>query len=100
MKVNICGSCEDGAALLAALEALGIGAGLTLSDCMIVCDRPVTVSVRQTGKAAYLFENVRPEQAGEIARFLRLYAAAPEGIIEDAREIGQLRFCLRGRIPA
>ena len=104
-RITICESCRsDGPAKGAALaERLGgmVGAEVATTDCMIVCGKPVTVSFRATGKAAYLFSGVDPDtQAEEIAEFARLYADAADGIVNDVRSIGQLRFCLIGRIPA
>ena len=68
---------------------------------MQVCGRPVAVSFRGAGKAAYLFEGVDPvAQVEEIVAFAGLYATAKDGIVEDARPCGDLRLCLDGRIPA
>ena len=104
-RITICESCRSdgpakGAALAERLRGM-VGAEVATTDCMIVCGKPVTVSFRATGKAAYLFSGVDPEtQAEEIAEFARLYADAADGIVNDVRSIGQLRFCLIGRIPA
>ena len=44
----------------------------------------VTVSVRASGKAAYLFSGVEPDtMAADIATFVRLYDATPDGIVQD-----------------
>lgn len=105
-KITICESCRSaetapvGAALAERLRGM-VDAEVATTDCMIVCSKPVTVSFRATGKAAYLFSGVDPEtQAEEIAEFARLYALADDGIVQDVRSIGQLRFCLIGRVPA
>ena len=85
-------------------EALGPmlpgGMAVAVTDCMIVCDRPVTLSVRAPGKAAYLFAGVTAAQMGEVATFARLFDASPDGLVEDVRPCGDLRFRLIGRIPA
>ncbi len=105
-RITICSSCRttDGPAKGAALaETLRsrVTAEVATTDCMIVCGNPVTVSFRATGKAAYLFSGVDPDtQADEIVEFARLYALADDGLVRDVRSIGQLRFCLVGRIPA
>ncbi len=105
-KITICESCRSGdatprgAALAERLRGM-VAAEVATTDCMIVCGNPVTVSFRATGKAAYLFSGVDPEtQAEEIVEFARLYALADDGIVNDVRSIGQLRFCLIGRVPA
>ncbi len=104
-RITICESCRSdgpakGATLADRLRPL-VEAEVNTTDCMIVCGNPVTVSFRAEGKAAYLFSGVDPEtQAEEVAEFARLYAAADDGLVEDVRSIGQLRFCLIGRIPA
>ncbi|MCA0042328.1 DUF1636 family protein [Celeribacter litoreus] len=105
-RITICSSCRSadttpkGATLAGRLRER-VTAEVSTTDCMIVCGKPVTVSFRASGKAAYLFSGVDPEtQIDEIAEFARLYALADDGLIEDVRSIGQLRFCLVGRIPA
>jgi predicted metal-binding protein len=107
-RITICSGCRaaggqpGGEAMAAQLQGLlGDLASVGTTDCMIVCGQPVTVSVREEGKAAYLFSGVDPEaQIEELATFARLYAEAPDGIIEDVRPCGELRFRLIGRIPA
>ncbi len=106
-RITLCGGCRpgEGAALADGLRTLlaeeGLATGVALTDCMVVCERPVTLSVRAEGKAAYLFSGVDPvTQADEIVAFARLYADAPGGIIEDARPCGDLRYLLVGRLPA
>lgn len=102
-KVTICGGCRPGEApaLLAGLQGLMPGVEVAVVDCMMVCGRPVTVSFRGSGKAAYLFAGVDVvAQGAQIAAFVRMYAEAPGGIIDDARPCGDLRLCLIGRIPA
>ena len=97
-RVSICGGCGGGA-LATVLQAHL--ADVVLVECMHVCGRPVAVSFRGAGKAAYLFAGVDPvTQVEEIATFAELYAEAKGGIVEDARPCGELRLCLVGRIPA
>ena len=105
--VTICANCREadgeaaGRAMAEALRPmLPEGMAVAVTDCMIVCAEPVSLSVRAEGKAAYLFAGVSPAQVGEVATFARLYAASPDGIVEDVRPCGDLRFRLKGRIPA
>ena len=105
-RITICAGCRTadrpapGQALADRLRGM-VGADVATTDCVIVCGAPVTVSFRATGKAAYLFSGVDPEaQAGELATFAALYAAAHDGIVEDVRPCGDLRLRLIGRIPA
>jgi len=68
--------------------------------CMSACANPVAISFRAKGKAAYMFAGIDPaKDQQDILAFARLYAAAEDGWIEDARPCGRLRFCLLGRIP-
>ena len=107
-RITICSGCRTadgqpvGEAMAAQLQArLGNLASVGTTDCMIVCGQPVTVSVREEGKVAYLFSGVDPaSQVEELATFARLYAEAPDGVIDDVRPCGELRFRLIGRIPA
>ena len=105
--LTICAGCRatdkpaKGAELAEGLRAvIGPETVVRVSDCMNVCSQPITVSIRATGKAAYLFAGVDPDtQADELVALAQLYAKAEGGIIDDARPLGQLRFCLLGRIP-
>jgi predicted metal-binding protein len=107
--LTICSGCRatdspaKGGNLAKRLESALAGSGtrVALVDCMIVCGEPVTVSFRAEGKAAYLFSGVNPEtQAENLVTFARLYADAADGIVDDVRPCGDLRFRLVGRIPA
>ncbi len=70
-------------------------------DCMSACANPNAISFRAEGKAAYLFAGVDPvADRKDILEFAKLYVAAADGWIEDARPCGRLRHCLTGRIPA
>ena len=96
-RVSVCGGCGGGP-LVGLLQARL--AAVALVDCMHVCGRPVAVSFRGAGKAAYLFAGVDPvSQVEEIIVFAGLYAAAEGGVVQDARPCGELRLCLVGRIP-
>lgn len=96
-RVSVCTGCDGGEALAKALSA---HIPVARVDCMNVCANPACVSVRDEGKAAYLFGGVSADLAENVARFLALYDAAEAGIVSDARPIGELRFKLIGRIPA
>jgi predicted metal-binding protein len=107
-RITICAGCRSGpddappGAMLAEDLRRQIGhlADVATTDCMVVCGRPITVSFRATDKAAYLFAGLQPTQADDLASFAKLYAAATDGIVDDVRSCGDLRFCLIGRIPA
>ena len=97
-RVSLCGGCGGG--VLAGLLQARLD-DVVLVDCMQVCGRPVAVSFRGAGKAAYLFAGVDPvAQVEEIVVFAGLYRDSKSGIVEDARPCGELRLCLVGRIPA
>ena len=96
-RVIVCTGCTGGAELA---ERLRGRVPVETTDCMNVCDAPISLAVRAEGKAAYLFTGVDPDRPEDIEAFARLYADAPDGQIADARAAGELRFCLVGRIPA
>jgi len=76
------------------------GFNIKTFECMSACANPVAVSFRAKGKAAYMFAGIDPaKDQQDILAFARLYAAADDGWIADARPCGRLRFCLLGRIP-
>ncbi|HBZ44777.1 MAG TPA: hypothetical protein DEO85_12115 [Maritimibacter sp.] len=96
-KLAVCVTCQGGADLANTLEET---VQVTRTECMNVCTRPATVSVREEGKAAYLFGDVTRDLAPDVLTFLDLYASSVGGIVTDARPIGELRFLLIGRLPA
>mgnify|MGYP002621633415 CR=1 FL=1 len=95
---------------LAGVEAL-LGSDLLLVDAcrnllhggaMLVplAGRPVLMALQAPGRGAYLFHDLSPADAGDVAATIRAYLAAPDGWIMDARPCGRLRHCLKLRIPA
>lgn len=113
-RLVVCASCAppDGPAtgqrLVAALrEMLASGdPGLSgyvieTGECMQACTEPQALAFQAAGKAQYLFSNVDANsQTDEISAFALLYRQSAGGVIDDARACGQLRFCLRGKLPA
>lgn len=103
--VTLCRTCRDADPTLVdqLTEALS-GAGITVKvqqvDCMSGCKRPQTLSVRQSGKTAYLFGEIITDDIGDVVTFLRLYAESSDGNFTDARPLGNLRFKAIARIPA
>ena len=93
----VCTGCSGGADLA---KSLAGRVPVETTDCLNVCDKPISLAVRATGKAAYLFTGVDPDAPEDIEAFAKLYADSPDGQIMDARSAGNLRFCLVGRIPA
>lgn len=105
MRIILCGSCALGQSGFAeplgrALEQAGITADIALTDCMSGCARASTIAFRATGKTAYLFGELTPDDLPDLITFARLYNAAPEGNLSDARPLGTLRTKAIARIPA
>lgn len=99
MGLSICITCAGGADLADALDAV-LNAPVRRVECMNVCTKPACLSLRAPGKAAYLFGDVTRGDAPNVPTLLALYDAAADGIIDDARALGDLRMKLIGRIPA
>lgn len=102
--VTVCTSCPAGRAGLAstlrsAIEAAGLPVTVGEVDCMSGCTRPSTVAVRAPGKTAYLFGDTGDADVPNLVTFLRLYEAAPDGNLADARPLGTLREKALARIP-
>jgi predicted metal-binding protein len=102
--VTLCASCGLGQAgfalpLQAALEAEGLPARVTTTDCMSGCTRPSTCAFRAPGKTAYLFGDLTVEDLPDLVTFARHYAASPDGNLPDARVLGGLRMKAIARIP-
>lgn len=102
--ISLCQTCEQATADLPdalgrALTEHGLVADIRRVDCMSGCDRGPTLAVRQTGKMAYLFGEIAHGDIPDLIRFLQLYAGRPDGVLSDARPIGDLRFKAIARIP-
>lgn len=70
-------------------------------SCLNLCDEPLALALRAPDKTAYLFGGVAPAtDLADTLALARLYVAAKDGEIVDARAAGRLRFCLKGRVPA
>ncbi len=101
MNVTLCASCALGREGFGdrLQDALGDLAKVSLVDCMSGCTRPSTVAFRASGKTAYLFGDVVAGDLPDLVIFARLYAAAADGNLADARAIGDLRMKAVARIP-
>lgn len=102
---TVCKSCAAGqggfaAILTAAFAAHSLPVVVQETDCMSGCKRASTLAFRAEGKMAYLFGEITPDDLPDILIFTRLYLAAPDGTLADARPIGGLRFKAIARIPA
>jgi len=82
------------------LAQAGVEAKIQQVDCMSGCQRPQTLSVRQSGKTAYLFGEVTTTDLPHVVTFLRLFQQSPDGNLADARPLGPLRLKAIARIPA
>lgn len=106
--VYVCDTCAapaeapKGAAFAGALRAAEPkGVEIRTVSCLNMCNAPLALALRAPGKVAYLFSGVQPDtDVADTLALIRLYRAAPDGVITDARPAGRLRFCLAGRIPA
>ncbi|EYD73976.1 hypothetical protein Rumeso_04573 [Rubellimicrobium mesophilum DSM 19309] len=100
-RITVCATCREGAGRALADHLREKGVAVRLVECLNACSAPLALAVTGEGKATYLFTGVDPEaQAEEVVAFAALYRDAPRGEVADARPCGNLRFCLRGRIPA
>lgn len=104
MKVTLCASCALGRSgfpdrLGKALAEAGLQAEIGTVDCMSGCTRPSTIAFRDAGKTAYLFGDVTEGDLPDLLTFARLFAAASDGILADARPLGALRTKAIARIP-
>jgi len=106
-RIVVCSTCEGSggkgfaARLRPALAARGLDFAVLDHACLSACARPLAIAFAGPGKATYLFGDIDPGQdIGDTLAFAAMYAAAPDGWIEDARGAGRLRHCLIGRVPA
>lgn len=98
--IHLCSACLAGAPGLSdTLPPLVPQYTVREGSCMSACARPASVAFRAAGKTAYLFAGVTEDDLASLALFARLYEAAPDGEIADARPLGDLRLKLIARIP-
>lgn len=81
------------------MAAEGLDCRVRQADCLSGCTRPATLAFRAPGKTAYLFGDISADDLAEILIFARLYLAAPDGNLADARPLGRLRHKVIARIP-
>lgn len=104
MKVTLCSTCTLGRSGFAetlgkALADAGVPAQIGGVECMSGCTRPSTIAFRAAGKTAYLFGDVTEGDLPDLVTFARLYDAAADGNLADARPLGALRQKAIARIP-
>jgi predicted metal-binding protein len=104
VKITVCASCAGGQSgfadrLAGAMICAGIAADVRTVECLSGCTRPSALSVRDTGKTAYLFGDLDDADLPDILTFARFYAASPDGNFADARVLGALRMKALARIP-
>jgi predicted metal-binding protein len=111
--VFVCMTCRDagaddlpGAALLQTLHQAFAHCDLsntfTVSGvrCMAGCTRSCTVGFAATGKAAWLFGDLRPEDCNDIVAFAGLYASLKDGWCSSTDRPGKLSRSALARIPS
>lgn len=101
---TVCRSCGAGRAgladlLRASFKEAGLPVAVQETDCMSGCTRASTLAFRAPGKTAYLFGEISADDLPDLLTFARLYLAAPDGNLADARPLGALRQKAIARIP-
>lgn len=68
---------------------------------MAGCDRPCTIAFQASGKATYLFGDIRPDtDIASLVDFADLYLRMPDGMTREAERPAGLRGKTLARIPA
>lgn len=103
--LTLCNTCQGAdptlpQQLMDALAKEDLSAKVQQVDCMSGCKRPQTLSLRQSGKTAYLFGEITSADLADIVTLVRLFADSPDGNFADARPLGALRMKAIARIPA
>lgn len=101
---TVCRTCPAGQAGLAddlreAFAKGSVDVELRETDCLSGCTRASALAFRAPGKTAYLFGEITSADVPDILTFARLYLAAPDGNLTDARPLGSLRTKALARIP-
>jgi predicted metal-binding protein len=111
-RLLVCATCErieghtaraDCAVIREALDVAGLSEQISVeaTPCLGGCVAPVNISLQGVGRGSFVFDglDVKAFEA-EIVKLCEMYLELDNGWIEDARPLGELRNCLRARIPA
>lgn len=100
--VFVCRECPGGADRLERVRRAlsGTGCDTRPSSCLSGCRSGASVAIRAPGRMAWLLGPVTEDDMAHLPEFMRLYHAAPQGAITDARSLGTLRLRVLARIPA
>ena len=69
-------------------------------SCLSVCNEGCAAAISMPGKWTYLLGRLRPELAGDLLAYARLYAAHPTGTILPSKRAASLASMVMGRLPA
>lgn len=111
--IHVCTACRNagtderpGTALMELLtEAAAQGAlpgGFTVSaiNCMAGCAHPCAVGFQASGKAAWLFGDLLPEDLADLLAFADRYHRLPDGWCRSTERPGKMARAALARIPA
>ena len=111
--LHVCVTCRAGAPLADGQTAPGRfmhGAVAAHADagavdlrevsCLSVCDHGCAAAIAMPGKWSYLLGRLRPELAGDLLAYARLYAAHPTGTVLPSKRAPSLAGMIMGRLPA
>ena len=109
VTMRLCSTCEtaeyaqNSAKVSVALMEIGLQGKVHVlpTECLGGCESPASLSLQGKDRASYVFSGIDYSiDCTDIATTCQLYLNAEGGWIEDARDCGRLRYCLRARIPA
>ncbi|WP_192931264.1 DUF1636 family protein [Gemmobacter serpentinus] len=102
VTVFVCTECPTGAERLAKVQKALRGQPCRVQGnaCLSGCRSGASVALRASGRMAYLFGPLQPEDMAFLPVLIGEYLAAPRGEILDARPLGSLRLRVLARIPA
>ena len=69
-------------------------------SCLSVCDNGCAAAISMPGKWSYLLGRLRPDLAGDLLAYARLYAAHPTGTVLPSKRAASLGSMIMGRLPA
>jgi predicted metal-binding protein len=69
-------------------------------SCLSLCEHGCAAAIAMPGKWRYLLGRLRPELAGDLLQYARLYAAHPTGTVLPSKRAASLARMVMGRVPA
>ncbi|MFZ1481576.1 MAG: DUF1636 family protein [Paracoccaceae bacterium] len=100
-EIHVCTLCPQGETLAQAMAPAAAELSCTLLrfQCLGGCARRTRASIAAPGRWGWMFGGLSPADAAALTDFIRLWLAAPDGLVLKDDHPPQLQDKLLGRMP-